>query len=310
MKHLPVYNRQFQLLHEEFEQFVKTKGYNRGKNCLYPDCVKEFLFFIETRGIKKIRDVSASEIITYQVYLSERPNQRRGGGLSDSYIKCHLFSLRLFFDYLLDTDIIKNSPARLPKFYLNRNKERSVLTTEEIKQLYNVCESKIDTAILSLAYGCGLRRSELENLNISDVLLLQGIIIIRDSKNHKSRTVPMSDAVLKDIREFIVYERMKYLNGSKCVTNALFINNKGMRKSGADINIRLKQLIVKTQNPVMIRKEITLHCLRHSIATHLLDNGATIEFIQQFLGHSDIDTAMIYAKRRKQKMKILNQIRI
>jgi len=165
-----------------------------------------------------------------------------------------------------------------------------------------------DRAIISLAYGCGLRRSELQNLNVSDVYIDRGIIIIRDSKNHKNRTVPMSEGVLKDIREYLIYERMKYFNKG-ISTYAFFVNNRGVRKNGMDINNRLKQLIIKTQNPIMVGKEITLHCLRHSIATHLLDNGATIEFVKQFLGHSDIDTAMLYSKRRKLKLKILNQLR-
>ena len=71
----------------------------------------------------------------------------------------------------------------------------------------------------------------------------------------------------------------------------------------------LKEIIQRTQNPELLRKEITLHCLRHSIATHLMDNGASIEFIQQLLGHAEIDTAHLYSKRRKQQMNILSQIR-
>lgn len=308
MKLLPVYNKQFKILLKEFEMFTRTMGYNRGKNCQYPDCVNEFLFFIETRNIRNIRDVNASEIIAYQIYLSERPNQIRGGGLSDSYIKIHILSLRLFFDYLLDTNQIEYSPAHLPKFSLKRYKERNILTTEEMQQLYNTCESRQDRAIISLAYGCGMRRSELQNLNINDVSLSNGIIVIRDSKNHKNRTIPMSDGVLKDIKEYLVYERMNQSEKSM-YTHSFFLNCKGQRKSGMDMNTRLKQLIIKTQNPIMVSKEITLHCLRHSIATHLLDNGATIEFVKQFLGHSNIDTAMLYSKRRKLQLKILNQIR-
>lgn len=308
MKLLPVYNRNFQILHKEFVQYIKTMGYNRGGKCQYPDCVNEFLFFIENRNIRNISEVTASEIIAYQLYLSERPNQIRSGGLSESYIKIHIYSLRLFFDYLLDTEQINYSPARLPKFSLKRHKERNILTIEEIQQLYNACESKFDRSIISLAYGCGLRRSELQNLNITDVHLSKGIIVIRDSKNHKNRIIPMSDGVLKDIREYLAYDRMKYFNNG-ITTNSFFVNSRGVRKNGMDINSRLKQLITKMNNPVIMNKEITLHCLRHSIATHLLDNGTSIEFVKEFLGHSDIDTAMLYSKRRKLKLKILNQLR-
>jgi integrase/recombinase XerD len=308
MKHLPLYTPCYQNLHSDFETYIRTKGFSRGHNSMYPSCIREFLFFLESRSIYNLEEVMATEIIAYHEYLMERPNQRRGGGLSDSMIKTHLFSVRLFFDYLLDTGEIESSPARLPKFVLKKYKERNILSSEEITLLYKMCETMQDRAIISLAYGCGLRRSELEKLDTTDVHLQQGIVVIRDSKNHKSRVVPMSDGVLKDIKEYILYERMKYIMPGKVIDHTLFINYRGVRKTGESMNKRLKELIQKTQSPELIRKEITLHCLRHSIATHLLDNGATIEFIQQFLGHSLIDTAHLYAKRRKQRMKILSQL--
>ena len=70
----------------------------------------------------------------------------------------------------------------------------------------------------------------------------------------------------------------------------------------------LKEILVRTQNPTILSKNITLHCLRHSIATHLIDNGAEIEFVQEFLGHSEIDTSTLYSKRRKQRLKLYNKI--
>ena len=309
MQHLPLYNPVFEALYRDFASMIRTKGYSRGINTMYPSCVREFLFFIENKGITTIQQVEATEIIAYHEYLSTRPNQRREGGLSDSMIKSHLFSLRLFFDYLLDIGELDSSPARLPKFTVKRHKERNILTVEEIKQLYASCENMRDIALISVAYGCGLRRNEIYKLDVGDVHLHKGILIVRDSKNHKNRTIPVSDGVLKNLKDYIIYERPKYLQHSKQYENAFFVNERGDRWSGAYMNNRLHKLIERTQNPEIQRKEITLHCLRHSIATHLLDNGATIEFVQQFLGHSDIDTAHIYAKKRKQRMAILSQIR-
>ncbi len=308
MRHLPIHIPSYQSLFEDFDIYIMTKGYNRGKPCSLPSCVREFLFFLESRNIYDLKEVMATEIIAYHQYLMERPNQRRGGGLSDSHIKSHLFSLRLFFDYLLDIGELETSPARLPKFILNKHKERNILTTEEIDLLYKVCETKQDRAMISLAYGCGLRRSELEKLDASDIHLQQGIVVVRDSKNHKSRVVPLSNGVMKDLKEYILYERMKYMKSEKVICHALFINFRGERKAGQYMNDRLRQLIQRTQSPIIISKEITLHSLRHSIATHLLDNGATIEFVKDFLGHSQIDTAHLYSKRRKQRLKILSQL--
>ena len=245
MKHLPIYNSSFKDYLNDFTSFVKTKGYSRGKDCTFPTYVREFLFFMECKQITDIKEINAKNIIAYHEYLMVRPNQTREGGLSDSMIKSHLYSLRLFFDFLIDIEIIDSSPAKLPKFSLKKYKEKNILTVEEIKELYKVCESKQDKAFLSLAYGCGLRRSELENLDLSDVYLNKGIIVIRDSKNHKSRTIPLSDVVLQDVKEYIFYER---LNLNKNFTPSLFINRLGLRNRGPYFNLRLKELIQKTKN--------------------------------------------------------------
>lgn len=306
MKSLPIHNEQFEQYYRDFARFIKTKGYSRGKNTNYANHAREFMFFIENLGISRIQEVKATEIIAYHDYLKERPNQRREGGLSDSVIKGQLFALRLFFDYLLDMEVIESSPARLPKFQLSKYKERNILTVEEIKLLYAQCENKRDVAIISVAYGCGLRRSEMYNLNTTDVQFHKGTLTVRDGKGGKSRTIPVSDVVIRNLKEYIIYERPRYFRNNKFEeSHAFFINNVGTRMKADKLNDRLKELIQKTNNEQMIAKEITLHCLRHSIATHLLDNGATIEFVQGFLGHSDIDTSHIYSKRRKRQTAIL-----
>lgn len=309
MKQLPLQIPRFEYLYAEFFRFTKIKGYSpKKKEPSFPVHIREFLFFLEQSGITAIQQVQALHIVNYHDYLKQRPNQRRGGGISDSSIRHHLQAIRLFFDYLLDREEIFTTPARLPKFTFGAYTQRSLASIEEIKEMFAVCETKRDKALLSLAYGCGLRRSELEHLNTIDVLIHKGALIVRDGKGGKHRTIPLSDAVVKDLREYLIDERTTYFNHNQ--TNpAFFVHNKGERMSGETMNKRLKAIIALTGNDTLIRKEITLHCLRHSIATHLMDNGATIEFVQSFLGHSNIDTTHIYAKRRKQKTALLQQIR-
>lgn len=309
MKHLPIYNQEFERLYKEFDTFIKTKGYGNGKPVCYQSHAREFLFFIENKGFSDIKEIKASEVITYYEYLMQRPNQRKEGGLSDSVIRGQLFALRLFFDYLLETEQIKSSPARLPKFQIGKYKERNMCTLEEIKMLYAACQSKRDKALMGIAYGCGLRRSEIQNLNTSDVNLNKGTLVVREGKGNKSRTVPLANNVIRDLREYLVYERAKYFSKNNMEsTPAFFISNKGLRMRGTGLNNLLKELITRTGNAELERKEITLHCLRHSIATHLIDKGANIEFVQRLLGHSLIDTAHLYSKRRKQQLKIRNQV--
>ncbi|MCC7303500.1 MAG: tyrosine-type recombinase/integrase [Bacteroidia bacterium] len=310
MKHLPLQNESFERLYRDFSQMIRVKGYSRGKYTSYPACVREFLFFIENREIGDIRDVVAQDVIAYYEYVRERPNQRREGGLSDSMIRSHLFSLRLFFDFLMDSGIRDSSPAHLPKFSIVKYKERQILTTDEIRELQKACQTKREKALIALAYGCGMRRSEVTNLNLSDIAFHQGMLTIRDSKFGKSRMIPLSDSVLQNLREYIIQERPRYITShTNAHIHAVILNNRGTRASGEYISNMLKTLLSRTQNPVILKKEITLHCLRHSIATHLLDKGASMEFVQEFLGHAEMDTSLLYSKRRAQKLKIQRQIR-
>ena len=301
MKHLPVNNIDYQRLLGELSKALHTKGYTQSE--MHVNMVREFLFFTESRNITDIKEVKAADIIAYYEYLKQRPNQRRGGGLSNAMLKHHLFSVRLFFDYLTDTGQVEGSPARLPKFSIGKGKETEMLTIEEIKQLYNITINKRERAILSLAYGCGLRRSEIEDLNLSDVLLSKGMLTVRDGKNHKSRTIPLSDNVLKELKEYIIYERNKYLSHNFS-EQALILNYLGNRMTGGHLNNVIQYIMARTA----IKKVITLHSLRHSIATHLLDEGANIDFVKNFLGHSCIDTSHIYSKRRKQRLNLQNAI--
>jgi site-specific recombinase XerD len=199
----------------------------------------------------------------------------------------------------------------LPKFNFAEHKQREIATSEEIKELYAACQTKRDKALLSVAYGCGLRRSELVRLNVADINLHKGVLTVVKGKNGKSRIIPLSDKVIADIKEYLIYERHNYLNmgiRSQDSELAFLINNVGTRKQGLAMNIRLKGLIKRTKNKDLMQKGLTLHCLRHSIATHLIDKGMNIMFVQKFLGHSLIDTAHLYSKRRKQKSTMLLKV--
>jgi integrase/recombinase XerD len=303
MKHLPLNTLEFERLFSEFGDFITLKGYSRGKPTSYASNVREFLFFVENRGVEEVKMVRAVDVVDYSEYLQQRPKQKGEGGLSESMINSQLFALRLFFDYLMDMGEVNASPAHLPKL------PRPILTVAEIKQVHGACASKMEKALIATAYGCGLRRTELELLDTGDIILSQGILLVREGKGGKSRTVPLSDSAVKTIREYIVEERPTlFPPGRQEATPAFFVNRQGSRYKGDLLNDVLREIISRTQNPSILAKNITLHCLRHSIATHLLDNGAEIEFVQEFLGHSETDTTTVYSKRRKQRLKLYHEI--
>jgi len=175
-----------------------------------------------------------------------------------------------------------------------------VLTQSEIKQLfeatsYSNTDAKIryrDKAILVCCYSCGLRRNELVHLDIKDVLFDKQRLFVRKGKNYKERFVPINKHSSRILEEYIYDWRTEFYNYKE--TESLFINYRGNRLQGMSFANRLKSIIKATGNTDLEDRNITLHSLRHSIATHLLEKGASIEHISTFLGHASLESTQIY----------------
>lgn len=224
---------------------------------------------------------------------------RGEGTLAEKTIKFQLFALGLFQLNLLDNHEIENT-FYIQSYSQSNQKDRNILTVEQIKTVYQNCENHQERALLSVAYGCGLRRSEIEALDIQDIQLLTGLLIVRCGKNSKRREVPMSNPVMEYIRPYLTQERYHLPTGD----GALFVNVKAERISGDRLNAMLKRIIERTGQYELIKSDITLHCLRHSIEFHLAENNASIEFIRHFLGHSEINTTYLYAIKNKKRKPI------
>lgn len=123
---------------------------------------------------------------------------------------------------------------------------------------------------------------------------------ITKAKNEKTREVPISDFFLEVLKRYSI-KRLEYLADNDKRSRRFFIAKNGKPITGKDLNESLKQIIKRTGNNEIISKHITLHCLRHSIATHLLDAGESFDYVRSFLGHAFIDTTQLYAKRRRIK---------
>ena len=304
-KRFEIQTPSYQLLYNGYDEMITALGYRQTGNT-YQSNVREFLCYLENQGQLKIKKLQPLDMIAYYEYITTRPNFRTEGVLSSSSISNHLFSVDLLFDYMIEKKLIDRKVI-LPKHSRNEGQQRNILTIDEILSLYGVCENKRDKAILSIAYGCGARRHEIETLNVSDVQLSKGILIVRTGKNDKRREIPLTDNIIADLKDYLINERGIYFkDNSDTRTESFLVNNKGKRMQGDHINERLKELIEKVGSEEMTSKKITLHCLRHTIATHLLDNGADIEYVRDFLGHSEIDTVNVYSRRRKIKQ-LLNR---
>ncbi len=299
----PVFkSEQYSKLYEEFVVLNKVKGYKTGQGNFYPKAVSEMLIWMEYIGIFTIENVDSLHLKRYCEYLSTRPNLRRTGTLSNRSINHHLFGLATFFEYLLQNNHALLIP-KLPKYFKNVDSTKEVLTVEEVKLLYQHAETKLEIAVLSLAYGCGLRRTEIEKLDTNDISLTKGFLIVKMGKNGKRREVPLSDTVINDLTDYLRYERTNRIDNSN-LNKAVLLSSSGQRMTGGVIYSTFKKLLERIDNDELINKQPTLHTLRHSIATHMIENGADVYFIKEFLGHSDIDTSQLYIIRRKRKNKL------
>jgi site-specific recombinase XerD len=296
----------YQLLLQGYDKLITAVGYKQ-KGRQYQDAIREFLHYLEKNEIRKINNLKAMDMVSYYEYLTTRPKLRGEGVLSDSSINGHLFSIELFFNHLLEEGVLTKTIS-LPR-HTRKQTDRNILSTEQIQTLYAACENKRDRAILSIAYGCGPRRTEIENLEVADVQLSRGILIVRKGKNGKRRDIPMSNAIIADLKDYLLNERHLYFKDKQTErTESFLVNNKGKKMKGDHINERLKELVSKTNITSITNKGITLHSLRACIATHLLDNSASMEFVRTFLGHSEIDTVHIYSRRRKMKQQLTKQM--
>lgn len=285
-----VANEDYKKLSEDYHKTLLRLGYNP-RSCksrfLY---LCEFLHWLEQNGFLEITEITAVEINHYYNYISERPNKTDGGILSQKTTHAHMRNIRDLFIMLQNEKQIKINPCGILKFpYPKTKDERTVLSIEEIQQLYEVSENAKEKTILSLAYGCGLRVSELVSCNVEDVRLREKILIVPKGKGGKRRVVPMSSGVIKNLVEYYYNER----NYSPKET-AFIQNSKGNRMQKWTYNSILKTMIERTGNQAIKEKEITIHNLRHSIATHLLEQGISVEQVRMFLGHSQLETTQIY----------------
>ena len=215
--------------------------------------------------------------------------------------------LKSFFSYLVFEDFRADSPMELIEAPRLGRKLPDTLAVEEIDALIAAIdlskpEGERNRAMLELLYGCGLRVSELVTLKISDLFFEEGFIKIT-GKGNKQRFVPISELTMKYISLYRKEVRIHVAIQKGC-EDTLFLNRRGRQLTRAMIFTIIKNLAVA----IHLQKTISPHTLRHSFATHLLENGADLRAIQMMLGHESITTTEIYVHLdRKHLTQIVNQ---
>jgi integrase/recombinase XerD len=276
----------FDLIIKEFGEYLSTVGYRIATQRMLYSVAKNFLNYLIDNGIGDLEALERQDIVAWHKSLENRPNQRRSGALSSSTIRGYLWALQMLLEQELHRGRLSRNLMTAYPMPKAENRKRETLTSLEIKELYEACETLKERIILHLHYGLGLRRTEAERLNIEDLDLSKGWLQVKKGKYDKGRALPLTSQLSSDFERYLREERPITTNP------ALLINQRGNRQSGSSNLKMLKALL----NRACIHKEIDLHCLRHSIATHLIESGLDIEKLRLWLGHSQIESTKNYIK--------------
>lgn len=302
MKKYPLNNPHFIYVRESFKEWLDILGYSPSALYCLPRHVHELFYYLEQNSINHIRQLTVRHIREHYTQLKHRQNHVYGGGLSNAYLNKHLQALYKFTDYLRQSGKLL-LPALCIDWEADDTEEITVLTPDEIKLLYKATygyneETRLepfnarDRAILTIYYGCGLRRNEGYHLNLSDINFDRKILRVRKGKNYKERLVPFNKTNAGYLQEYVYDWRPVIVKDKK--DDAFFIGQRGVRMQTQSMALRLKILQQRTDDITLQQKNVRLHVLRHSIATHLLQNGMSLEKIARFLGHSSLESTQIY----------------
>lgn len=264
------------------------------------------------RDIRKLKDYAESELLTgpeeitypqLQEYLFQLSKQKFSERSQARWVS----SIKAFFRYLVEDEIREDNPSALlegPKLGLYLP---DTLSFEDVERIISAIDISTDlgkrnNCMIEVLYGCGLRVSELIDLKISNINFKENYLKV-DGKGDKTRFVPLAVYTAKLIKDYINNVRSGYKINKKC-EDILFLNSRGSSISRVIVFIIIKELTEKAG----ISKKISPHTFRHSFATHLLQNGADLRYIQEMLGHSSITTTEIYTHLKTEELRdvILN----
>ena len=272
---------------KSYQSYLRIeRGLSKNTIDNYTFDMERLCLFLDENAISISPEKISEETIQEFIYsVSKEVNPRSQARI--------ISGLKSFFSYLIFEDYRSDNPMELIETPKTGRKLPDTLSVEEIDALISAIdlssnEGERNRAMLETLYGCGLRVSELVSLKISDLFFDEGFIKIT-GKGNKQRFVPIGNLTKKYIQIYKDYKRTD-LNIKKGHEDTLFLNRRGNQLSRAMIFTIIKDLATKIE----LNKSISPHTLRHSFATHLLENGADLRSIQLMLGHESITTTEIY----------------
>ncbi|GAA0372358.1 tyrosine recombinase XerC [Alkalibacterium iburiense] len=271
-----------------FSNYLKNeRHYSDHTNLAYKDDLLAFEAFLKETGEDDLLAVSLSDARIYLSYLTDKKYSR-------SSISRKISSLRAFYQFLLNNEIIRDNPfsylqvknrgSRLPTFFYE----------EEMEALFEAAEGETplelrNQALLELLYGTGIRVSECQGIQMSDIDFSMGMLLVK-GKGNRERYIPFGHYASEAISLYLKEGRDVLMKKYNKTHSYLFVNHHGDQITQNGIQYVLSQLIKKSS----LTHNISPHMLRHTFATHLLNNGADIRTVQELLGHKSLASTQIY----------------
>lgn len=277
-----------QILSQYLDFLEIERGLSQNTIDAYRRDLTEFLEFCLSRNVEEINKIERIHISGYILKLHENK-------LNPTSIMRKTASLRGFFKWLCANEICEKNPALTLEPPKIPQKLPKVITAEEINIILSENLNKREKVILELLYGCGLRVSELVNLKIHDIDISAKYLQCT-GKGSKERIVPIGSKALHAIKMY-TKERDFILQKTRKTSKNLLLTEEGKNITRQEVYNFIHKLGEK------IHKSISPHTLRHTFATHLLENGADLRVVQELLGHSDVSTTQLYTHISKKRLK-------
>jgi integrase/recombinase XerD len=261
--------------------------------------IEWLLRYLEAKGIDRIADVTTEVLADYSLRLRQQRNTKHEDRkISLAHVLHRLFTAKQFFGWLAGQMIILVNPAEdleLPR--LPATLPQTILTQKEAQRLLDAPELKSpigyrDKALLEVGYSTGIRISELFKLKVADFDPKARTLFVHEGKGGKDRVLPLHMIAAGYLKEYVERVRPKFVKALKHDAGILFLTYTG---SPLCVN-SMTNIFKRSTKAAGIDKRVTAMVLRHSIASHLLENGMDIRYIQEFMGHEKLSTTQIYSK--------------
>ena len=273
------------LLQQAYKQYLLSRGIKKSTVYVRTGCLRFFFRFLkENKKDRDVREITGDDLEDYIKHLDNYYSERRKKPLSESTKAGLYFTVKDLFSYLYANDLVLVNPAeRVCYRKKNKGETRAILCQNDMNKLLDSMDNARDRAMYELMYSSGLRAGEVTRLRIGDIDIRERMVLVRQGKFSKDRVEPISQVSLLMLKKYLgarIRHKQYYVFPGQCG-----------KMNKMTVNTRFKKQAEKAN---LYRENLCAHSIRHMTASHLLENGADLRYVQDLLGHSSIATTVKY----------------